>query len=151
MILKYFDLKKNLIQNKKFFLLYGKNEGLIEETIEKSLKPILSKNIFNYEEKEILDDINTFQENLINKSFFDNEKLIIIKRTSDKLFDLINKLIHKNIEDVSIIFVSKVLEKRSKIRNFFEKSSDAICVAFYEDNIQTLTSIAQKFLRESNH
>ena len=148
MILKYFDLKKNLIQNKKFFLLYGKNEGLIEETIEKSLKPILSKNIFNYEEKEILDDINTFQENLINRSFFDNEKLIIIKRTSDKLFDLINKLIHKNIEDVSIIFVSKVLEKRSKIRNFFEKSSDAICVAFYEDNIQTLTSIAQKFLRE---
>ncbi len=148
MIVKYFDLKKNIIQNKKFFLLYGKNEGLIEETIENSLKPILSKNIFNYEEKEILDDISTFQENLINKSFFDNDKLIIIKRTSDKLFNLINELIHKNTEDVSIIFVAKVLEKRSKIRNFFEKSRDAICVAFYEDNIQTLTSIAQKFLRE---
>ena len=56
MIVKYFDLKKNIIKNKKFFLLYGRNEGLIEETIENLLKPFLSKNIFNYEEKEILDD-----------------------------------------------------------------------------------------------
>ena len=56
MIVKYFDLKKNIIQNKNFFLLYGKNEGLIEETIKNSLKPFLPKNIFNYEEKEILDD-----------------------------------------------------------------------------------------------
>ena len=77
MIVKYFDLKKNIIQNKKFFLLYGKNEGLIEETIKNSLKPILPKNVFNYEEKEILDDNESFKENLINKSFFDNEKLII--------------------------------------------------------------------------
>ena len=40
------------------------------------------------------------------------------------------------------------MEKRSKIRNFFEKSDNTICVAFYEDNIQTLSSIAQKILRE---
>ena len=92
MIVKYFDLKKNIIQSKKFFLLYGKNEGLIEETIKNSLKPILPKNVFNYEEKEILDDNESFKENLINKSFFDNEKLIIIKRTTDKLFKLIFEL-----------------------------------------------------------
>ena len=148
MIVKYFELKKNIIKDKNFFLLYGKNEGLIEETIKTSLKPILPKNIFYYEEKEILDDINSFQEKLVNKSFFDNEKLIIVKRTSDKLFKLIEELIHKNIEDVSIIFVANVLEKRSKVRNFFEKSKSTICVAFYEDNIQTLSLIAQKFIRE---
>ena len=148
MIVKYFDLKKSIIQDKKFYLLYGKNEGLIEETIKNLLKPILPKNVFNYEEKEILDDSESFKENIINKSFFDNEKLIIIKRTTDKLFNLIEELIPKNIDDVSIIFVASVLEKRSKIRNFFEKSDNTICVAFYEDNIQTLSSIAQKFLRE---
>ena len=148
MIVKYFDLKKSVIQNKKFFLLYGKNEGLIEETIKNSLKPILSKNVFNYEEKEILDDNDSFKENLINKSFFDNEKLIIVKRTTDKLFKLIEELIPKNIEDISIIFVANILDKRSKIRNFFEKSDNTICVAFYEDNIQTLSIIAQKFLKE---
>ena len=145
MIVKYFELKKNVIQDKKFFLLYGKNEGLIQETIKTSLKPILSKNIFYYEEKEILDDINSFKDKLVNKSFL---KLIIVKRTSDKLFKLIEELIQKNIEDVSIIFVANLLEKRSKVRNFFEKSKDTICVALYEDNIQTLSLIAQKFLRE---
>ena len=148
MIVKYFELKKNIIKDKNFFLLYGKNEGLIEETIKTSLKPILPKNIFYYEEKEILDDINSFQEKLVNKSFFDNEKLIIVKRTSDKLFKLIEELVHKNIDDVSIIFVANVLEKRSKVRNFFEKSKSTICVAFYEDNIQTLSLIAQNFIRE---
>ena len=115
MIVKYFELKKNVIQDKKFFLLYGKNEGLIQETIKTSLKPILSKNIFYYEEKEILDDINSFKDKLVNKSFFENEKLIIVKRTSDKLFKLIEELIQKNIEDVSIIFVANLLEKRSKV------------------------------------
>ena len=148
MIVKYFELKKNVIQDKKFFLLYGKNEGLIQETIKTSLKPILSKNIFYYEEKEILDDINSFKDKLVNKSFFDNEKLVIVKRTSDKLFKFIEELINKNIDDVSIIFVANLLEKRSKVRNFFEKSKDTICVALYEDNIQTLSLIAQKFLRE---
>ena len=124
MIVKYFELTKNIIKDKNFFLLYGKNEGLIEETIKTSLKPILPKNIFSYEEKEILDDINSFQEKLDNKSFFDNEKLIIVKRTSDKLFKLIEELVHKNIDDVSIIFVANVLEKRSKVRDFFEKSKN---------------------------
>ena len=148
MIVKYFDLKKNIIQNKKFFLLYGKNEGLIEEIIKNSLKPLFTKNVFYYEEKEVLDDVNNFEESLINKSFFENEKLIIVKRASDKLLNLIKKLIEKNFEGITIIFISNVLEKRSKIRNFFEKSDNTICVAVYEDNIQTLSSIAQKFLRE---
>ena len=148
MIVKYFDLKKNIIQNKKFFLLYGKNEGLIEEIIKNSLKPLFTKNVFYYEEKEVLDDVNNFEESLINKSFFENEKLIIVKRASDKLLNLIKKLIEKNLEGITIIFLSNVLEKRSKIRNFFEKSDNTICVAVYEDNIQTLSSIAQKFLRE---
>ena len=122
MIVKYFDLKKNIIQNKKFFLLYGKNEGLIEEIIKNSLKPLFTKNVFYYEEKEVLDDVNNFEESLINKSFFENEKLIIVKRASDKLLNLIKKLIEKNFEGITIIFISNVLEKRSKIRNFFEKS-----------------------------
>jgi len=148
MIIKQFELNK--IESKKinFFLLYGKNEGLIQETITNSLKPILPKNIFNYEEKEILDNINNFKEDLFNKSFFENEKLVIIRRTTDKLFSLVKELIDKNLEDLSIIFVANTLEKKSKIRNFFEKSKEAICIAFYEDNIQTLSLVAQKFLRE---
>ena len=148
MIVKFFEIKKINLKNKKYFLLYGKNEGLIEETIKETLKPNLPGNVYNYEEKEILENISSFKENLVNKSFFDSEKLIIIKRTTDKLFSLIEELINKNIEDISIIFIASALDKKSKIRNFFEKSKITICIPFYEDNIQTLSLVAQKFLRE---
>jgi DNA polymerase III delta subunit len=72
-IIKQFDLKKNIIREINFFLLYGKNIGLIEDTIKNSLKPILPKNIFNYEENDILKNIPSFRENLVNKSFFESE------------------------------------------------------------------------------
>ena len=61
-----------------------KNKGLIDETIQKDLKPILSKNIYNYEENEILNNFENFKENILNKSFFENDKLIIIQRTTEK-------------------------------------------------------------------
>jgi DNA polymerase-3 subunit delta len=147
-IIKQFDLKKNIIREINFFLLYGKNIGLIEDTIKNSLKPILPKNIFNYEENDILKNIPSFRENLVNKSFFESEKLIIINRVTDRLFNLIKELTDQNIRDISIILVSDGLEKKSKIRNFFEKSKQTICIPFYEDNIQTLSLVAQKFLRE---
>ena len=95
MIVKYFDLKKNIIQNKKFFLLYGKNEGLIEETIKNSLKPILPKNVFNYEEKEILDNIEIhFVENaseVVKKAFI--SKIYPYKENSKKNIDIPDKSI----------------------------------------------------------
>jgi DNA polymerase III subunit delta len=150
MIVKYFELNKKNLEGKNFFLLYGNNEGLINDTIQDSLKPILSKNIFNYDETEVLKDINSFEQNLINKSFFENEKLIIINRISDKFYKIIEEIISKNIEDLSIILVARALDKRSKIRNFFEKDAKTICIPFYEDNFQTLSLLTQKFMRDKN-
>ena len=43
MIIKYFDLKKNLKSNINYYLLYGPNVGLIEETIQNTLKPVFQK------------------------------------------------------------------------------------------------------------
>ena len=149
MIIKNFELKKK-IKDSKYFLLYGNNEGLIQETIEEILKPNLSKNIYNYEESDILKNIEDFKENLLNKSFFENEKLIIIKRISDKFFKIIEELVSKNIEDLSIILVTSNLDKRSKIRVFFEKEKNTTCVPFYEDNTQTLSFLTQKFMRDKN-
>ena len=73
MIVKFFEIKKINLKNKKYFLLYGKNEGLIEETIKETLRPNLPTNIYNYEEKEILENVSSFKENLFNKSFFEND------------------------------------------------------------------------------
>ena len=148
MIIKFYDLNKFLRSNINFYLLYGPNMGLIEETIDKTLKPNFSKNIYNYDESEVIADIDKFKEGLLNKSFFENEKLIIINRVTDKILKIIEEIVEKNIEDLKIILKSGILEKRSKIRNFFEKNKNVIIVPFYEDTIQTLTLFAKDYLNK---
>ena len=150
MIIKYFELKKKTLNENKFFLLYGNNKGLIDETIQETLKPILPKNIFTYDEADILKNIEGFKENLINKSFFENEKLIIIKRVSDKFFKVIEEVIRENIDELSLVLIADNLDKRSKIRSFFEKETNTVCIPFYEDNNQTLSLLAQKIMRDKN-
>jgi DNA polymerase III subunit delta len=150
MIIKYFEIKKKNLSKNNFFLLYGNNEGLINTTINEILKPILAKSVFNYEEAEILKDIDGFNENLVNKSFFDNEKLIIVNRISDKFLNIVKEIISKNIKDISLILIASSLDKKSKIRNFFEKESNTVCVPFYEDNLQTLSLLAQNFVKDRN-
>ena len=149
MIIKHYELKNNLKVKNNYFLLYGQNSGLIEEIIDKDLKPIFSKNIFKYDELEILSDINAFKEGLVNKSFFENDKLIIINRVSDKILDIIKEISDKNDENLKIILKSGNLEKKSKLRNFFEKSKNLIIIPFYEDTHQSLLFLAQNFFREN--
>ena len=147
MIVKYFDLQKEL-KNINYYLLYGPNTGLIEEIIDKTLKPFFSKNIYYRDEKEILANENEFKESILNKSFFEKDKLIIINRASDKILNIIEEIIDKRPEDLKIILKSENLEKKSKLRNFFEKKKNTIITPFYEDNYQTLISLAQNFIRE---
>ena len=148
MIIKYFDLKKNLNKDTSFFLLYGLNIGLIEETINNVFKPIFSKNVFNYEENEILANIEEFKEDIFNKSFFENDKLIIINRVTDKILTVIEDIIDKDFTETAIILKSSNLEKKSKLRNFFEKDKKAIITPFYEDTYQSLMVVAQNFFKE---
>tara|TARA_B100000035_G_C20935472_1_gene525046 strand:+ start:42 stop:1034 length:993 start_codon:yes stop_codon:yes gene_type:complete len=144
MIVKSLDLKKNLKDNKNF-LLYGVNSGLINQTINDVLKPNFSKNIHNYDEQEILSNPDQFKEDILNKSFFENDKLIIINRASDKIKNILEETIEKQIDDLTIIVKSGVLDKKSKLRNFFEKGKNTIAIAFYEDGYRELNSIIQKF------
>ena len=148
MIVKFFNLKENLKDNINFYLLYGSNSGLIEETTNNILKPNFSKNIFTYDENEILSYQDEFKESIFSKSFFDKDKLVIINRASDKILNLINEIIDKKIEDLIIIIKSGVLEKKSKLRKFFETDKNVIIVPFYEDNYQSLSIIAQNFFKK---
>ncbi len=148
MIIKYFDLKKKFDENINFYLLYGLNTGLIEETINNTFKPVFSKNIFNYEENEILTNIEQFQQNIFNKSFFENDKLIIINRGSDKILSILEDVINEGVSETIIIIKSGLLEKKSKLRNFFEKNKNTFAIPFYEDNHQSLMNIAQNFFKQ---
>lgn len=149
MIIKHYEIQNNLRKQVNCYLFYGLNTGLIEETINKRLKPIFSKNVFNYDESEILNNIDSFKESLLNKSFFEEDKLVIISRVTDKLLDLIKNLIEIKDLSLKIILKSNNLEKKSRLRNFFEKSKDLIVVPFYEDNYQTLLMLTQNFFREN--
>jgi len=152
MIIKYFEIKKNLkLFKKKFhiYLLYGVNIGLIEKFIQEDLKKNFSKNIFNYTENEILNNVNIFRENLLNKSFFEEDKLIIINQVTDKMFDLIKENYIFGSENLKIILKSENLEKKSKIRGFFEKNKELAIVPFYEDTDETLFTLAENFFQKN--
>jgi len=144
MILKYFELNKLNFNLVNFLLFHGKNEGYKNEEIKKITK-ILKRTIVNYDEKQIIENIDEFFENNLNKSFFDDEKIILINRCTDKIIKVIEELIDKKVNDKIFILNTESLEKKSKLRNFFEKSkSQLVSIAFYPDNFDTLFKIAQQ-------
>ena len=147
MIVKHFQLNDSLISKNNFFLFYGNNEGLKNEIIEKLKK---KEEIFTYDEKEILDNENNFINNLLSKSLFDEKKIFIVKRATDKFNKIVEILQEKKIEDIKLIIISNNLEKKSKLRNLFEKEKMFICVPFYPDNEQTLFKIAFDFFKKKN-
>ena len=81
MILKFFELDKKNLENKRYFLFYGNNKGLILDTIRNKIEPLALEKILKYEENEIIKDTGTFMENISNKSFFENEKFIIDRKS----------------------------------------------------------------------
>jgi DNA polymerase-3 subunit delta len=146
MILKSFEINKINLNTSNLILFYGKNEGLKIEALNILIK---DKNITShYEEKEILDNENNFIETILSKSLFDPQKFIVIKRATDKILKIIENLHQKNLEDTTIVLNSESLEKKSKLRSFFEKNKSLTCVPFYPDNDQTLSKLAYNFLRE---
>ena len=146
MILKNYEIEKINLEFTKFILCYGQNEGYKNQSIK-----ILTKNyneISVYDEKEVLDNTENFLESLSTKSLFQEKKIIIIKRASDKILKFIDGLKDKDLSDLNIIINSGILEKKSKLRVLFEKDKNFACIAFYPDNEQTLFKLANNFLKE---
>jgi len=148
MIIKSFELNKINQKNINYYLFYGENEGHKTDSINNIFNIKFLENIYRYDEKEILDNFENFYNSIISKSFFENQKLIIISRVSDKIFHIIEEIIEKNLDDIKIVLNSGLLEKKSKLRNLFEKNKNTICVPFYADNNQTLNTLVNNFFRE---
>ena len=146
MIIKSYELNKINFDQNKLILFYGKNEGLKNDSTNNLLKN--KENISKYEEKEILENTNIFLENVFSKSLFENEKIIIIKRVTDKILKIIEEIEEKKIEDLKIIINADILEKKSKLRSFFEKSREHVCVAFYPDTNQVLSKLTYNFFNQ---
>ena len=148
MIQKAFEINKINLKKYNFYLFYGENEGYKNEIIKNKFEQLYQNQTYKYDEKEVLEKKNEFFNSILSKSFFENEKLIIISRVTDKIKDIIEEIFLKKINDTKIILSASILEKKSKLRNYFEKNKDTICTAFYADTNQTLGNIAVNFFRE---
>ena len=148
MILKSFELDKIDINKNKYFLFYGDNSGLINETLSQNFIKKFKENIYKYEEKEILESKNILFEKILTKSFFENEKLIIISRVTDKIEKIILEIFEIKNDDLILILIGENLEKKSKIRILFEKKKDVVCVPFYPDDNRSLLIIANNFFKK---
>ena len=145
MILKHHSLNENIVKVNNIFLLYGNNEGLKNETIDKIVK---DNQVLKYDENEVLNNENQFYENATSSSLFEYNKTIIVKRATDKILKVVKEVFNKNNKETSIIINANALEKKSKLRSFFEKEKKVVCVAFYPDNDQTLSKLANNFFTE---
>ena len=146
MILKSYEISRKFEKN--IYLFHGQNDGHKEQIVDELIKSKYEANTYKYFEKEIFDNLDNFYNSILSKSFFDDEKLFIIKDATDKIKNEIEILLDKNISGTKIILFSKILDKKSKLRNLFEKNANLISVAFYADNNQTLATIASNFFKK---
>ncbi len=150
MIIKNFELERIKKSNLSLYLFYGQNEGLKKEILEncfiKNFKGLVEK----YDEKEVIDNQEEMYSKIFNKSLFEKEKIILISRTSDKIVNFIERILEKNVSDIKIICFSEILEKKSKLRNLFEKDSKLICIPFYADDNKKLTQLCGDFFKKIN-
>ncbi len=150
MIIKNFEIDKFNNSNSNLHLIYGVNEGIKQDLITNIYLKKFEGDILKYDEHEVLNNTDEFVSNLLTKSLFDNKKIIIISRATDKLCTLINDLLDREITETKIIVKSSGLEKKSKLRNLFEKEDQLICTPVYEDDVKALSLVIQNFLKENN-
>ena len=146
MIIKSYELKK--ISNKNnVILIYGENEGLKKE-ISSKIKNQFSGKEINYEENDVLKNLDEFRNLIKNHSLFDDKKVITIRRCTEKIYQIIFEIVDYNMEDLIIIDCG-TLDKRSKLRNFFEKSKKAVIIPTYKDDYQSLINISRDFFSQN--
>jgi len=149
MIIKAYEHQKIKKIKNNIFLFYGENDGYKSHVINGIFIDNYKGNVERFDESEILNNFENFISSLINKSFFDDLKLIIISRVSEKIVKLIDELLDRKINDVTIVLNASNLEKKSKLRSIFEKDKKLICVPFYKDDNRTLVQLANNFFKNN--
>ena len=156
MIVKNYEVQKNKSNFSKynFFLLYGENLGL-KKDIRKFIKTTIAQkdnnveNLFLYE-GDILNNEENFYNSIYTGSLFNSKKIITIYEATDNIIKKISNIYDKYPENVFLIIFSEILEKKSKLRNFFETNKKTICIPCYLDSEKDLEIIAQSELKKNN-
>ena len=156
MIIKSYEVQKNRSNLSKynFFLLYGENFGLKKDIKDIIKIAIKQKNdsleMLSVYENEIFDNEENFYNSIYSGSLFSNKKIITIFDATDKIMKKIDSVYDTYTENVFLVIISGILEKKSKLRNFFETSKKTICIPCYLDSQKDLKIIAQSEFRKNN-
>ena len=141
-------LKYNLI------LLYGENYGLkkdIKTIIEKTTNELeINIEYLSFYEHEIINNEENFNNSVHSGSLFSKKKIITVNDASDKILKHIQNIIDKCPENIILIIFSGILEKKSKLRNIFEKNKNTLCIPCYLDNQKDLESIIMNEIKKNN-
>ena len=149
MIIKSYEIEKINLLKFNQFLLYGKNIGLQNEVVEQKFIHNFEGKIHKIDESEFITNYDTILDEMLSKSLFDEKKMYIISRVSDKILKYISEIVERSIDDIFIILKSNILEKKSKIRSFFEKNKNLVTIPLYEDDVRSLLSIVNQYLKEN--
>jgi len=153
MLIKAYEISKKNLDTLNYFLIYGENFGLMKDLAKSVLELKEKKNgeykKFEFEEEEIIKNQNNFYNLIFSGSLFDKKKVIFINRTTDKIFNLISEISKKDVKDILIFFKANQLEKKSKIRNLFEKDNNLVCIACYQDNNFDLIKIINDEIKQT--
>ena len=156
MIAKSYEVLQNISKflNYNMFLFYGENFGLkneIQQLIKNKIKQEDSKvEYLSLYENDITENKENFYNTIYSGSLFSNKKVIIIKNCTDKIINQMEELSEKKLEGVLVVISADVLDKKSKLRNLFEKNTQTLCVPCYADNTRDLELVALKILKENN-
>ena len=146
MIIKSFEIDKKKISEFNVFLIYGENEGLKKEIINKIKKNHSGKEV-KYDETQVLKNTTEFYNQIKNNSLFEEKKIFLLERCTDKISETVMEICEDVTEDLIIINCG-LLEKKSKLRKNIEDSKKAVIIPTYKDNSQSLINIANTFFNE---
>ena len=148
MILKSYIVEQKIesLNNYRATLIYGENNGVKSDIKEKIKHENKESEIIKFFESDILRS-NLLYENVINQSLFSEKKIIFIQEASDKIFDKIKESLEEENIDIKIYLFSGNLEKKTKIRSYFEKGKEVAIFACYEDNERTLITYIHSELK----
>ena len=149
MIIKSFILENNIksIIDKNIFLFYGENLGLKRDFKREIKKELVNSETLNFVQEEIIKNQNILFNEIKNKSLFEEKKVVFIEQVDDKILETIESIC-QNIGEDRIFMFAGLLDKKSKLRTFFEKSKDLGISACYKDNDITIRNIITKKLKD---
>ena len=149
MILKSYIVEQNIeiLNDYHGVLIHGKNHGIKDDIKKKIRDKNKNSEIIIFFEEEILKEKNILYQSTVNESLFYKKRIIFIQEATDKVFQQIAECLGEENKNVQIYIFSESLEKKSKLRNLFEKNKTLAIFACYEDNDRTLITYVNNELQ----